>query len=227
MPPPPIIRRPPPADDQPKPWTVAAVAVVGLAAGLLLAARVAPAEDRATSPPKAGSEPPAAEHDPAEVPAKMAEPPPEPEPSDDDGATKAATSEPKPRTAKPAAGAPSALTQRVIEPGRVAYLVCEGVPLRQGPYPCPRDLELEESVWNALDALPECPTAPTGTGQVDVRLHYEGSQDPEIRFLPAATDLDIPSLSSCLDPSLRKLHSALGASSLVVSFRFRIGAKSP
>ncbi|MFW6051266.1 MAG: hypothetical protein ACODAU_08835 [Myxococcota bacterium] len=104
----------------------------------------------------------------------------------------------------------------------MAYLRCEGLPIEEGPYPCPRDLELEQAGWEVLRGLEECPTAPARAGQADVRLHFGPEGPPEIRLLPAATDLDGPRLLSCVEGPLEALRTTLTPQDMVVSFRFRL-----
>lgn len=124
--------------------------------------------------------------------------------------------DPPPTTTEAPAGA-----LRMV-PGRVAYLQCEGVPLQDGPFPCPRDRALEKRVWDTLRGLPECPGAPDTSGKADIRLHFEASGSPGVSFLGRATDLDQGRLRSCLDEPLTALDTALDPEHMVVSFRFEL-----
>lgn len=107
-------------------------------------------------------------------------------------------------------------------PGRLAYLVCEGVALRAGPYPCPRDPALEEAVWSSLRGLAECLPQPRSG---DIRLRFEADSGPalEIRAIPRAPETTIreSELRRCTGNSLTELRQGLNAERLVVSFRFR------
>jgi hypothetical protein len=221
------IRRPSPEADRPRPVWAALAAVGGLCAGLaLVAATLSPAP---TPPPDpepvssaAPSEPETAA--PAEAPPELEEPPAAPEPSAAPDAFEPAAPKPPP---PPAAEAPRPPTPRPtaggarIVPGRVAYLQCDGVPPQDGPYPCPRDVPLEDAAWAVLATLPECPRAPAGPGAADVRLHFHGGGPPAVRVLARATDLDVAALLACLREPLTALTTTLAPEHMVVSFRFR------
>lgn len=97
--------------------------------------------------------------------------------------------------------------------------------MSKGPYLCPRDLQLEEGVWKALGTLPQCATAPAGTGHADVRLEFVGPPMPQISFFPSGTDLDAAGLQSCLAGRLGALRTSLPVTHMIVSFRFRMAAR--
>ena len=109
--------------------------------------------------------------------------------------------------------------------GRVAYLRCDGVPQRAGPFPCPRDEPLERGVWEALAAVQGCVRAPR-SGQADVVLDFEGDSTPTIRTrdtFPADTPrTDDTALLACTSELLGNVRSSLSPRRLVVSFRLTL-----
>ncbi len=106
-------------------------------------------------------------------------------------------------------------------PGRVAYLRCEGARPTQGPYPCPRDRDLERVVWAALGALAECPGRPAAGGEGDLRLSFSGGVLEE-RALRGRGEDALPegAVLGCLEEPLGALTTTIRAEELVVSFRF-------
>lgn len=122
-------------------------------------------------------------------------------------------------TATPFTGA------RRVEPGRVAYLRCEGVPQRPGPYPCPRDEALEAAVWAVLDTLPRCAEAPAGLGESDVRLEFIAGAPTDAKLRaprPGVPRLDGPAILRCTAGPLSHVTTTTGATKLVLSFRFAL-----
>lgn len=122
-------------------------------------------------------------------------------------------------TATPFAGA------RRVEPGRIAYLRCEGVPQRSGPYPCPRDEALEAAVWAVLDTLPRCADAPAGLGESDVRLELIAGVPTDAKLRaprPRVPRLDGPAILRCTAGPLSHIATSTGATKLVLSFRFAL-----
>lgn len=117
-------------------------------------------------------------------------------------------------------GAPAS---RAIRRGRLAYLRCDGAERPDlGPFPCPRDRDLERTVWAAIDALAACPTAPAGPGPADLRLTFQPGATPEVGFLDRAGDLDSRRLAGCLAGPLADATTTLTADYLLVSFRFEL-----
>ena len=121
--------------------------------------------------------------------------------------------------------APEAIPRRVGL-GRVAYLQCEGATAQTGPFPCPRDRDLEAIVWAALEALPECPMMPTATGPGDLRLAFVPGAPVELSTrsrgpagLPDAT------LRACLMERLAEVTTVIRADDLLVSFHFALIAR--
>jgi hypothetical protein len=216
------VRRPSPEADRPRPVWTALAAVGGLCIGLaLVAATLSPAPMPPPGPEPVSSAAPSepATAAPAEAPPEREEPPAAPEarqpPPPPEPAPPPAAEAPRPPTPRPTAGG-----ARIV-PGRVAYLQCDGVPPQDGPYPCPRDVPLEDAAWAVLATLPECPRAPAGPGAADVRLHFQGAGPPEVRVLARATDLDVSALLACLREPLTALTTTLAPERMVVSFRFR------
>ncbi|RLB52801.1 MAG: hypothetical protein DRJ42_13865 [Deltaproteobacteria bacterium] len=125
-----------------------------------------------------------------------------------------------PRPEPEADPAPAPPPQRVL-PGRVAYLRCEGARPTQGPYPCPRDRDLERVVWAALGALAECPGRPVAGGEGDLRLSFGGGVLEE-RALRGRGEGGLPEAAvlGCLEEPLGALTTTIRAEELVVSFRF-------
>jgi len=113
--------------------------------------------------------------------------------------------------------------------GRVAYLRCEGVPPRPGPFPCPRDEPLETAVWAALRGVEACGQAP-GAGAADIVLDL-AQGPPTIRArdtFPADTArTDGAALLACVSEPLQNVRSSLSARRLVVSFRLTLEAARP
>ncbi|MFW5876051.1 MAG: hypothetical protein ACOCXM_04890 [Myxococcota bacterium] len=172
---------------------------------------------------------PAAAHDPPTRATDAAE---APEEGPEEGPAREAPTE-ESAAAPPAEGRPSSGAGPADRPAtdrptggsihrvRVAYLRCEGLPLEEGPYPCPRDRALEEAAWSAIDTLPECPGAPPPAGQADVRLHFGAQDPPEVRLRSRATDLEQAPLLDCLREPLGALTTIHEPEDMVVSFRFR------
>ena len=174
-----------------------AVAAAGLVAGIVLAFLDAPAAPRAP----AGARPP--------TPARAPTPPPTPTP--------APTATPAP-TRRPFHG--------VIDHGLVAYLRCDGVPQRPGPFPCPRDRALENAAWAAVDTLRGCADGPLGIGEADMRIEYAADQPPDVRVRPVRGGTlgraDAGRIVSCIGPSVAALRPTMRATRLIVSFRFAL-----
>ncbi len=110
-----------------------------------------------------------------------------------------------------------------IVPGQVAYLRCDGLaaPGRR----CPRDEALERTVWAIVGRLAECPGRPRGPGQADLRMDF-GAGPPELAwrdtFAPEVARLDEGATLACLRAPLATARQTVGASRLLVSFRFAV-----
>lgn len=241
-----VVRIPRPEEDA-FPWLrVALVAAVGLGLGLGLSywgmERDRAAEAESSGPlgarpetdaePEAATEPtpqPVVEPQPTTSTALEAEPPieeepaetasaPQPAPAPEPAPALVATPEPLP-TPTPAASGPVTLRT-----GRVAYLRCDGVPQRPGPFPCPRDEPLEQAVWGALRAVERCDRAPA-PGAADIVVDFEG-EAPTIRardtFPSDTVRADAEALLACAGETLGNVRSTLSPRRLVVSFRLTL-----
>ena len=114
---------------------------------------------------------------------------------------------------------------RRVEPGRVAYLRCDGLPQRPGPSPCPRDEALEAAVWAILATLPRCAEPPAGLGESDVRLELVPGAPTVVNLrAPRAgvPRLDGPAILGCVAGPLSHVASTLGATKMFVAFRFTL-----
>ena len=110
----------------------------------------------------------------------------------------------------------------------VAYLRCDGVPQRRGPVPCPRDEALEAAAWNAIATVTSCADLPGAEGEADIVIDFDGSAtevSARDRFASDVVRLDGPRVAACLAPTLGAVRQTMGASRLVVSFRFALRAR--
>jgi hypothetical protein len=226
-----------PAEDQPKAWTIVAVAAVGLACGLLLARwagdgqRAVESEDETV-----GSEsealPTAIE--PAVVDAgsavdaaivadasgraideeELIEIAPEP----------IVVATPTPTRTPRVSATPSA-TITSIRHGRVAVLRCDGAPHQGGPFPCPRDEALEAIVWAAIDTLPAC-AAPPSAGEADLVVDFDRAAGSAAvlrardTFRDDVVRADGEAVVACLAPTLATVATPITGERLMFSFRF-------
>lgn len=235
------VRRPSARADRPNVAIGAAIAAGALATGLWLVSATIDdeREDDAGAPAETGpTEATPARPDEAGSAARPSEEPPErrgvgapakvpvapaTEPAAEVRRREPASPEPAP--AAIAAETPGPAGSLRFRRGRVAYIRCDGVPLQAGPYPCPRDLTLEEQVWGILERVPECPMAPRAPGETDVRIELVPGEPTDVRLLgrPRAgqTELDGPRVLACVRP-LANVRSELGASRLLLSFRFSL-----
>ena len=120
-----------------------------------------------------------------------------------------------------------------VRRGRVAYLRCEGVPQRPGPFPCPRDEALENAVWAALQiTLTTCGSL-TGQGEADVVIDFDHMDTPTARmrdtFASDAVRVDADAVLSCSQAALATVRTVFSRQGnqraghsrrLMVSFRF-------
>lgn len=110
-----------------------------------------------------------------------------------------------------------------LVPGRVAYLRCEGARPTDGPYPCPRDRDLERTVWDALGGLSECADRPVAGGAGDLRLTFSGGALRERGVRGGGESaLSEVAILGCLEESLGAVTTTIRAPDLVVSFRFEL-----
>ena len=127
-----------------------------------------------------------------------------------------------PNASPPPTAPPRAEVPLRVRRGRVAYLRCDG--LRT----CPRDERLEDAVWPILEGLATCAAAPTTPGEADIRLDY-GAGAPEIAWRDTFPDdtvrLDRERVLGCLQGPLAATRQSVGATRLLVSFRFALVAR--
>jgi hypothetical protein len=101
--------------------------------------------------------------------------------------------------------------------GRVAYLRCEGLPQRRGPFPCPRDREMEQQVWDALSSLAHCDLAQQ-RGRSDVRFDFQADE----RAWTASGTLERGTVVRCAGAALSRVGTSLRPTRMIVSFRFEL-----
>ncbi len=172
------------------------------------------AAEQATSP-VAPTEPPAAEGAPAlavvpettdelqmEVPAAVAAPAPLP---------------------APAAPSPTSARHQLVR-GHIAYLRCEGVPLQDGPFPCPRDRRFEKHVWSALERLQECPLPALGSNHdFELRVEFRTRGRHSFEVNPADGSEALASATrACLSNDLELVRTQLRPLLMTVGFRFEL-----
>lgn len=118
------------------------------------------------------------------------------------------------RRAPPSEDAATSQRTMAITRGRVAYLRCRGVPPRPGRFPCPRDLQLEQAVWRAVEGLERCPAAVAS--EIDLRVEFRSSSTGEVTL--NADDASVHRLRGCLGEHLQ-FTTSLTPEDMVVSFR--------
>ena len=127
-----------------------------------------------------------------------------------------------PNASPTATAPPRAEVPLRVRRGRVAYLRCDG--LRT----CPRDERLEDAVWPILEGLATCAATPATPGEADIRLDY-GAGAPEIAWRDTFPDdtvrLDRERVLGCLQGPLAATRQSVGATRLLVSFRFALVAR--
>lgn len=170
--------------------------------------------------------PPPANSTGSEAPAVAAAPPsPEPAPRSPKQASKAvapAPAEDRPSPALPAGG------RLGMERGRVAYVRCDGIrPKKTGAFPCPRDTNLEERVWAALDRLPRCGGASLGEGEGDLRFTFSRGTLEKLRLRSEDEAFPSDDLLACVRRELGAVRTPLRADPLIVSFRFHLRGRVP
>jgi hypothetical protein len=222
-----------PPDRAPSLPALGVIAAVALLAGLWIAwwgmddersdAGQAVSAAGVERPREAGSEPeaevePASEAEPEPESESEPESEPESESESESGSESESESEP---AAEPAAPLPPPREGGLrVRRGRVAYLHCEG--LRR----CPRDEALEAAVWPILEQLASCPDGPDTAGEADLRIDYTGDAAPEIAWrdtFPTETvRLEEARVLGCLRQPLAATRQSVGASRLIVSFRFAL-----
>lgn len=209
----------------PRPLSVALAAALGLAIGLALVRvtmRQRPAgmdapesSDRGTTEPTRASVSAA-----PSSPHVAMDPMPPDEPSAFDERTGAVEGIPPTPAQNPTAptvrDAPGLPVRSVLR-GRVAYIRCGPATATR----CPRDRDLEESVWAVLAELASCSTRPADPGTSDLRLLFRGDRR-EARFRAwGEAPLPDEALTTCVGSQLEALGTRLAVDPLLVSFQFR------
>jgi hypothetical protein len=172
------------------------------------------AAEQAAAPPAA--EPPLAAEPPRPEPAR-ATPPAEPR-----GQAAVAVDA---RRDVPGAEPPSRATSTTdpfadqrLKPGIVAYLRCDGVPQRKGPFPCPRDRDLEQRVWHTLRSLERCEPLIDARGASEVRLELTPIRT-ELHVVGG--ELDRSAVRQCA-AGLTSARTSLRPERMIVAFRFAL-----
>jgi len=220
--------RPAPAQDRPGVLRLVGIALACFALGIGAAAWNAGGE-RTPWPVSAPPPPPAAI---SPEPEPVAEPPAEVVIAEGDaGAALLMAAADEPDAGPAVTPATPFSDARRLEPGRVAYLRCDGIPQLPGPYPCARDEALEASVWAVLDTLPRCAEAPPGLGESDVRIELVAGAPPDVKLRaprPGVPRLDGPAILRCAAGPLSHVTTSTRATRLVLSFRFAlVDARQP
>ena len=84
----------------------------------------------------------------------------------------------------------------------------------------------KSAVWAAIAELPRCANPPPAGGRADLRLDFEGTEPPEVRWRDTFGDsvvrLDEDAVMRCVRPGLRAVRreeGAVGRRGAVVSVR--------
>jgi hypothetical protein len=202
----PIAKAPKPAAAAPADTATSAAAATAAVASGGTAGGGAPEE--VAPPPATESEPVAA--------TTVALPPAEAEPTP--------SAEPAPPP-PPTAASPTTSVNHQLVRGQIAYLRCEGVPLEEGPFPCPRDRRFEKQVWAALERLQQCPLPALGSSGNDVELRIEfrtrGRHSFEVRPADGSEAL-AGAAHACLARDLELVRTQLRPLLMTVAFRFEL-----
>jgi len=179
-------------------------------------------EPRAAPAPEREPEPaPEAEREPEPEPAPAPEPTRQPAPVLDHELApepEVAVAPDAPATAPRPDPSPHAGPHTLLT-GRVAYLRCDGLSTRRGPFPCPRDRTFERGVWHALRTLERC--ALLTPGPLELRVEIVGAHAPSFD-LRAADRERARTARACVDPMLASAHTTLTPERMVVSFAFEL-----
>jgi hypothetical protein len=110
-----------------------------------------------------------------------------------------------------------------LRPGIVAYVRCDGLPLRGGRFPCPRDQELEQRVWHTLHQLEHCDLAREQRGQAEVRFEFGRIGAPTLRVTTVESGgLDPEVVAKCAGLALAATRTTLRPDRMIVRFRFEL-----
>jgi hypothetical protein len=175
----------------------------------------APAVEQAAAPP-APAPPPAAVPSPPELP--RATPPAEAPRGATVAAIDARRDEPSDEPASRAVSTTDPFADQRLKPGIVAYLRCDGVPQHKGPFPCPRDRDLERRVWHTLRSLERCEPLVDARGASEVRLELTPIRT-ELHVVGG--ELDRSAVRQCA-ASLTSARTSLQPERMIVAFRFAL-----
>jgi len=110
----------------------------------------------------------------------------------------------------------------MIAPGVFAYLRCEGLPQRRGPFPCPRDRGLETRIREIVETLPSCRKADEIVrGSYDVRLELGPTGAVQDLAVRAPNDAAEHAVRACAAAQLRRERTELKPTRMIVSVRFK------
>ena len=118
---------------------------------------------------------------------------------------------------------PTTPTSRRFERGRLAYLRCGALADANGR--CPRDRDLEASVWELLEAVST--RCGIGAGQADARYAFAPGQAPALSLFDLGRrDSDVTAIESepllaCLEPYSANLTTTLRGE-FILSVRFQV-----
>jgi hypothetical protein len=129
---------------------------------------------------------------------------------------------PAPGDAVPATAVPPASAGRELVRGHIAYLRCEGVPLQEGPFPCPRDRRFEKQVWSALERLQQC-AVPASHGDVELRIEFRTRGRHSFEVKPAdGSEALAKAAHACMAADLELVRTSLRPLLMTVAFRFEL-----
>lgn len=211
-------------DDRPRAVTVFAVLVVLAGIGFVMTRATFDRAREDDAPSETSGARAARAHEEARAPVAETPTPEAPAPEAPDA--RIAVQVPAAPDASVAPEAPPVVANaraRTLTRGRVAYIRCEGVPQRAGPSPCPRDVNVERTVWTAIDRLPTCPALLGRRGAADVRVVFESGVFSGLGFRDlGGGELDRDAVRGCLEPALAGLRTELPAARMTASFRIDV-----
>jgi hypothetical protein len=108
--------------------------------------------------------------------------------------------------------------------GRIAYLRCDGLTARSGPFPCPRDRALERAVWQALSRLERC--APLTPGPLELRVEIGRTHAPSFDLRAEERDR-ARAAHVCMAGAFVGIRTTLSPDRMVISFTFALGERLP
>jgi hypothetical protein len=107
--------------------------------------------------------------------------------------------------------------------GIIAYTRCDGVPLSDSRYPCPRDLRLEAQMRRVIAQLERCQLKPEQRGLGDLRLEFErGAPVVVSAESPRRGGFDRAAVSRCTGRGLADATTSLASDHMVVVYYFEL-----